>query len=267
MPTYAPAVPPLTAAKFYTSMNAIMAQFSETISSKFGQSINDNREAMRESTTLICKEIRTMLSNLSADTKQHRDELSKGLNSLGQFIAREVAAAIATTSEKANSLNKASLQTIIDLLQNCSNVHVGDHLTSPASFLQPSPNFGPSTSGAQPVQDEPKPRGIGSLPKNPSVSFVNHDDDKAKLEDLPPIIDLDMEGTEDHQRSEPVRGAACTYSARFASMASAPRQPRKGSAGYNWGPLSPNPRESSPTPVGTSASMAQPPETTSGFDW
>jgi hypothetical protein len=106
-------------------MNAIMAQFSETILAKFGQSIDDNREATRKSTMLIHEEIRTMSSNLSADAKQHRNKLSKGLNSLGRFIAREVAAAIATTSEKANSLNKASLQMIVDLLQNCSNVHVG----------------------------------------------------------------------------------------------------------------------------------------------
>jgi hypothetical protein len=132
-PTYAPAVPPLTVAEFYTSMNAIMAQFLETISAKFGQSIDDNREATRESTMLIREEIRTMSSNLSANVKQHRDQLSKGLNSLGQFIAHEVATAIATTSEKANSLNKVSLQTIVDLLQNHSNVHVGDHSTSPAS--------------------------------------------------------------------------------------------------------------------------------------
>jgi hypothetical protein len=203
-PTYAPAVPPLTAAEFYTSMNAIMAQFSETISAKFGQSIDDNRETTRESTTLICEEIRTMSSNLSADTKQHHDKLSKGLNSLGRFIAREVAAAIATTSENANSLNEASSQMIVDLLQNCSNVHVGDHSTSPASSSRPSPNFGPSTSGAQPVQDKPKPRGIGSSPKNPSVLFVNHDDNKTKPEDLPPIINLDVEGANDHQRSEPI---------------------------------------------------------------
>jgi hypothetical protein len=114
-------------------MNAIMAQFSETILAKFGQSIDDNQEATRESTTLIREEIQTMSYNLSVDTKQHHDELSRGLNSLGRFIAREVTAAIATTSEKANSLNEASLQMIIDLLQNRSNVHVGDHSTSPAS--------------------------------------------------------------------------------------------------------------------------------------
>jgi hypothetical protein len=180
-------------------MTAIMAQFSEMVSAKFGQLINDNWEATREGTTLIRKEIQTMLSNISTNTKLHRNKLSKGLNSLGQFIAREVAVAIATTSEKANSLNKASLQMIIDLLQNHSNVHVGDHLTSPASSSQPSPNFGPSTSGAQPIQDKPKPRGIGNLPKAPIIIFA---DDETEPEDLPPVVDLYMEGG-DHLRSEP----------------------------------------------------------------
>jgi hypothetical protein len=144
-----------TWADFYLNMTAIMAQFSETISAKFGQSIDDNREATR--TMLIREEIRAMSSSISADAKSHRDKLSKSLNGLGRFIAREVAAAIATTSGKANSLNEASLQTIVDLLQNRSNVQLGDHSTSPATSSRPSPDFGLSASNeAQPAQGKPK---------------------------------------------------------------------------------------------------------------
>jgi hypothetical protein len=139
-------------ADFYLNMTAIMAQFSETILTKFGQLIDNNREATRESTTLIHEEIRAMSSSISADAKSHRDELSKGLNILGRFIACEVATAIATTSEKGNSLNKASLQTIVDLLQNHSNVQMEDHSTSPATSSRPSPNFGlPALNEAQPA--------------------------------------------------------------------------------------------------------------------
>jgi hypothetical protein len=94
---------PLMMANFYLNMTAIMAQFSEKISAKFGQSINNNHEAMCKSTTLICEVICAMLPSISADAKLHCDNLSKGLNSMGRFIAREVAAAIATTSEKADA--------------------------------------------------------------------------------------------------------------------------------------------------------------------
>jgi hypothetical protein len=57
MPSYTPAAPSLMA--FYLNMTAIMAQFSETVSAKFGQSIDNNREAMRES-MLIHEEICAM---------------------------------------------------------------------------------------------------------------------------------------------------------------------------------------------------------------
>jgi hypothetical protein len=188
------------AADFYMSMTTIMAQFSDMI--LFGQSINNNWEVTCKSTMLICEEIHTILSNIFANMMLHHNELSKGLNNLGQFILHEVAVAIATTSEKSNSLNKALLQTIVELLQNHSNVQVGDHSTSPATSSQPSPNFGPSASTeAQPAQGKPKPRGIGSLPKIPIVSFVNHDNNETEPEELPPMSDLDMEG-DNHLRSE-----------------------------------------------------------------
>ena len=255
-PSHTPATPPLTAADFYLNMTAIMAQFSETISAKFGQSIDDNREATRESTMLIREEIRAMSSSISADAKSHRDELSKSLNGLGRFIAREVAAAIATTSEKANSLNEASLQTIVDLLQNRSNVQPGDHSTSPATSSRPSPDFGLSASNeAQPAQGEPK--------RAPIIVFA---DDETEPEDPPPIVDLEMEGR-DHLGSEPSRRAARTPSARFASTTSETRQPRETTAGFDWEALSSRHRESSATTAGAAANTAKPTETPSGFDW
>jgi hypothetical protein len=58
--------------------------------------------------------------------KSNCNELSKGLVDLGQSISREIAVAITATSEHLNSLNQASLQTIIDLLQNQTNVQVGN---------------------------------------------------------------------------------------------------------------------------------------------
>jgi hypothetical protein len=185
-----------------------------------------------------------MSSSISADAKSHRDDLSKGLNSMGRFIVREVAVAIATMSEKANSLNEVSLQTIIDLLQNHSNVQLGDHSTSPATSSQPSPDYGLSAlNEAQPAQGKPKPRGIGNSLKAPIIIFA---DDNTELEDPPPIGDLDMEGG-DHLGSEPSRRAARTPSARFASTTSETRQPRKTTAGFDWEPLLSRHRESSAT--------------------
>jgi hypothetical protein len=81
---------------------------------------------------LIHDEIQTMSNSLKADVITNRDELSKGLKELGQHISHEVAEAIATTSEQVNNLNQALLQTIVNLLQNCSNVQMG--VNSPSSF-------------------------------------------------------------------------------------------------------------------------------------
>jgi hypothetical protein len=122
----------LTAADFYVHMRAIMSEFLNTISAKLGQTIDASREMLRESTMLIHDEIQTMSNSLKADAITNRDELSKGLKELGQHISHEVAAAIATTSEQVNNLNQASLQTIVDLLQNRSNVQMG--VNSPSSF-------------------------------------------------------------------------------------------------------------------------------------
>jgi archaellum component FlaC len=108
----------LTAADFYVHMQAIMSKFSNTISAKLGQTIDASRETSQESTMLIRDEIQTMSNSLKADMITNHDELSKGLKELGQHISHEVAAAITTTSEQANNLNQASLQTIVDLLQN-----------------------------------------------------------------------------------------------------------------------------------------------------
>jgi hypothetical protein len=68
-----------------------------------------------------------MSKGLKANTKSNHDELSKGLADLGQSISREIAVAITATLEHSNSLNQASLQTIIDLLQNRTNVQVGNN--------------------------------------------------------------------------------------------------------------------------------------------
>jgi hypothetical protein len=117
----------LTAAEFYVHMSTIMANFSIMISEKLGQTIDANRELSWKNTKLIRDKIRTMSKGLKANMKSNCDELSKGLVDLGQCISHKIAVAITATSEHSNSLNQASLQTIIDLLQNCTNVQVGNN--------------------------------------------------------------------------------------------------------------------------------------------
>jgi gas vesicle protein len=124
----------LTAAEFYAHMSTIMADFSNTISEKLGQTIDANRELSRESTKLIRDKIQTMSKGLKADAKSNRDELSKGLADLGQSISCEIAVAITAMSEHSNSLNQASLQTIINLLQNHTNVQVGNDPNATSSY-------------------------------------------------------------------------------------------------------------------------------------
>jgi hypothetical protein len=118
-----------------------MSEFSNTMSAKLGQTIDASQEVSQESTMLICDKIQTMSNSLKADVITNRDELSKGLKELGQHISHEVAAAIATTSEQANNLNQASLQTIVDLLQNRSNVQTG--VNSPSSFTSSNADQNP----------------------------------------------------------------------------------------------------------------------------
>ena len=145
--SYAPSsAAALTTAEFYDKMSTIMAGFSETISTKLSQAIDATREvsvklgqsidAAQASTTLVRDEVRSLSNTLKADAKSSRDELTKGLKDVGTSISREISAAIASTSERADNLNQASLQTIIDLLQHRSNVHTGpppDHTSSPTS--------------------------------------------------------------------------------------------------------------------------------------
>jgi hypothetical protein len=111
-----------------------MGNFSSTISERLGQIIDTNRELSQESTKLIHNKIQTMSKGLKANMKSNRDKLSKGLTDLGQSISREIAVTITATSEHSNSLNQASLQTIIDLLQNCTNVQVGNDPNATSSY-------------------------------------------------------------------------------------------------------------------------------------
>jgi hypothetical protein len=90
---------------------------------------------------LICDEIQTMSNSLKADVITNCDELSKGLKELGQHISHEIAVAIVTASEQVNNLNQALLQTIVNLLQNCSNVQMG--VNSPSSFTSSNTDQNP----------------------------------------------------------------------------------------------------------------------------
>jgi hypothetical protein len=54
-----------------------------------------------------------------------RVEFANGLKDLGSQLMNEITVAIASTSEQANALNQASLQTIVDLLQNRQNIQLG----------------------------------------------------------------------------------------------------------------------------------------------
>jgi hypothetical protein len=73
-----------------------------------------------------------MSNSLKTNAKSNCDELMTGLKDLGQHMSHKVAAAIATTMEHSNNLNQVTLQTILDILQNQSNVHTGAQ--SPSSF-------------------------------------------------------------------------------------------------------------------------------------
>jgi len=138
--------PTLTAADFNTTMAKIMGDLSKTITTHLSQTIDATRDisvklgqsidASQASTRLIRDEMRTLSSTLKADARSSRDELSKGLQDLGQHIAHEITVALTTTSQQADNLNQASLQTILDILQNRSNVQVGANpntLSSPTT--------------------------------------------------------------------------------------------------------------------------------------
>jgi hypothetical protein len=161
----------LTAAEFYAHMLTIMADFSNTISEKLGQTIDANRELSQESTKLIRDEIQTMSKGLKADAKSNRNELSKGLVDLSQSISREIAVAITATLEHSNSLNQALLQTIIDLLQNRTNVQVGNNPNATSSYTTSNAENYPE-SGIPPGSQLNKGKGPEVPNEPPSMSHA-----------------------------------------------------------------------------------------------
>src|SRR6266849_104994 len=111
--------------EFFAKMAALMNTYMGGISETIERSINTSTIRSQESTMLIRDEIRSMLKDLKDEVTTSREELSKGLRDLGQQISREITVAMMASAEHTNNLNQASLQTIIDILQNRDNVQAG----------------------------------------------------------------------------------------------------------------------------------------------
>ena len=124
--------------EFYATMMAILADFMGGITKKMNETSNESTTTSQESTTLIQDEIQSMSKDYRDEATTSRKELSEELRDLGQQISREITVAMTASMEHANNLNQASLQTIIDILQNRDNVQAGTNPKQSSLYAMPT---------------------------------------------------------------------------------------------------------------------------------
>jgi hypothetical protein len=143
-----------------------------------------------KSSQLLNKEIRALSGQLKSDTAMSRVEFANGLKDLGSQLMNEITVAIASTSEQANALNQASLQTIVDLLQNRQNIQLG--LNPMSSSMESLLNAEKSPEPEEPPKARPN-KGNGRYMESES------------LKDLPSLLTL-SDGEIPYSAARPSRG-------------------------------------------------------------
>ena len=78
------------------------------------------------------------MRDLKDEATTSHEELTKGLRDLRQQILQEITIAITASTEHANNLNQASLQTIINILHNHDNLQPGTNPEQLSSYVTPT---------------------------------------------------------------------------------------------------------------------------------